>query len=196
MTIEKSSLTHHSINHTVPSTWLPFLENRISKSQASNFANMLHHDEDNISTLFKIMSDNPDSKISYHAALIFSHLSTEDKEIYLSPKTSELIGLALSAQNTQNQRAYFSILADMPHINENNMVLLDFCLSHIPDARMSLACRSYMIKIATNLCKPYPELMNELAICLELLPAGLAPSLSSAKRNALRYIRKVLRHPQ
>lgn len=169
--------------HSVTATWLPRLNGRISKAQISGLAATLHHDEDGIYTLLRIMSDNPDSRTAFNAARILSNLS---------PKTSELTELALSAQDAQNQRAYFSILADMPHTDEGNMALLDFCMTHITDTKMSLACRSYMIKIAVGLCKPYPELMNELEICLDLLPAGLSPSLSAAKNNALRYIWKAL----
>lgn len=189
---EISSLNTDCACHSVTATWLPHLNGRISKAQISGLAATLHHDEDGIYTLLRIMSDNPDSRTAFNAARILSNLSTEDKDIYLSPKTSELTELALSAQDAQNQRAYFSILADMPHADEGNMALLDFCMTHITDTKMSLACRSYMIKIAVGLCRPYPELMNELEICLDLLPAGLPPSLSAAKNNALRYIWKAL----
>ena len=41
-----------------------------------------------------------------------------------------------------------------------------------------------MIKLATQMARPYPELLTELHETLQLLPPGLPPSIECAKKKA------------
>ena len=59
---------------------------------------------------------------------------------------------------------------------------------HLTDHKESDSSRSMMIKFAARMCKPYPELSQELILCLEMIPQDISPSIAAAKRNALKMI--------
>ena len=137
-------------------------------------ANNLHHDECGIEAMFTTMKQADNPRVAYNAAWVLSHLSKEDKRIYLLPHYGELVDM---------------ILADLP-TNEPNGKLLDFCLIHLTDPKESDGSRSVMIKLAARMCEPYPELCKELALCLDVMPQDSSPSIAAAKRNALKLIQK------
>ena len=153
----------------------PPLDIRLSKAQVMAIANNLHHDECGIEAMFTAMKQADNPRVAYNAAWVLSHLSKEDKKIYLLPHYGALRGLILT------------ILADLP-TNEPNGNLLDFCLTHLTAPKESDSSRSAMIKLAASMCKPYPELCKELALCLDMMPQDSSPSIAAAKRNALKMI--------
>lgn len=173
--------------------WKLRLGGRLSGRQVADLASELHHDEQGISDVYEMMFDGTDDRVSYNASWVLSHLSPEDKGLYLFPLADRLIDQVIVSVQHHNLRSYLAILADMPCIPENRMDLLDFCLSHIADTKVSHASRSYMIKLAARMCRPYPELMHELVLCLEMLPPDLPPSLASARRHVVRNVCGTLR---
>ena len=162
---------------------------RLSKAQIMAIAGNLHHDECGIETMFTLMKQASNPRVAYNAAWVLSHLSKEDKRIYLFPYYGELVGMATSAGLSIRRGLILTILADLP-TNEPNGKLLDFCLIHMIDPKESDGSRSAMIKLAARMCKPYPELCKELALCLDMMPQASSPSVAAAKRNALKMIQK------
>ena len=144
----------------------------------------LHYDECGIETMFTAMKQADNPRVAYNAAWVLSHLSKEDKRIYLLPHYEELIDMATSAELYFRRGLILAILADLP-TNEPNGKLLDFCLTRMDDTKESDGSRSAMIKLAARMCKPYPELCKELTLCLDS-----SPSITAAKRNALKLIQK------
>ena len=167
----------------------PSLEFRLSKAQVMAIANNLHHDECGIETMFTLMKQANNPRVAYNAAWVLSHLSKEDKRIYLFPYYGELVGMATSAGLSIRRGLILTILADLP-TNEPNGKLLDFCLIHMIDPKESDGSRSAMIKLAARMCKPYPELCKELMLCLDMMPQDSSPSIAAAKKNALKLIQK------
>ena len=164
----------------------PPLDIRLSKVQVMAIANNLHHDECGIEAMFTAMKQADKPRVAYNAAWALSHLSKEDKRIYLLPYYGELVDMATSAELCFRRGLILTILADL----EPNGNLLDFCLIHMIDPKESDGSRSAMIKLAARMCKPYPELCKELALCLDMMPQDLSPSIAAAKRNALKIIQK------
>ena len=165
----------------------PPLDIRLSKAQVMAIANNLHHDECGIEAMFTAMKQADNPRVAYNAAWVLSHLSKEDKRIYLLPHYGELVDMATSAELCFRRGLVLTILADLP-TNEPNGNLLDFCLTHLTDPKESDGSRSAMIKLAASMCKPYPELCKELALCLDMMPQDSSPSIAAAKRNALKMI--------
>ena len=149
----------------------------------------LHYDECGIETMFTAMKQADNPRVAYNAAWVLSHLSKEDKRIYLLPHYEELIDMATSAELYFRRGLILAILADLP-TNEPNGKLLDFCLTRMDDTKESDGSRSAMIKLAARMCKPYPDLCKELTLCLDMMPQDSSPSIAAAKRNALKMIRK------
>lgn len=162
---------------------------RLSKAQIMAIAGNLHHDECGIEAMFTLMKQADNPRVAYNAAWVLSHLSKEDKRLYLFPYYEELVGMTTSAGLSIRRGLILTILADLP-TNEPNGKLLDFCLIHLTDPKESDGSRSAMIKLAARMCKPYPELCKELMLCLDMMPQDSSPSIAAAKRNALKLIQK------
>ena len=160
------------------------LDIRLSKAQVIAIANNLHHDECCIEAMFIAMKQADNPRVAYNAAWVLSHLSKEDKKIYLFPYYGELVDMATSAELCFRRGLILTILADLP-ANEPNGDLLDFCLIHMIDPKESDGSRSAMIKLAARMCKPYPELCKELALCLDMIPQDSSPSMAAAKKECL-----------
>ena len=149
----------------------------------------LHYDECGIETMFTAMKQADNPRVAYNAAWVLSHLSKEDKRIYLLPHYEELVDMATSAELCFRRGLILTILTDLP-TNEPNGKLLDFCLTRMDDTKESDGSRSAMIKLAARMCKPYPDLCKELTLCLDMMPQDSSLSIAAAKRNALKMIRK------
>ena len=166
---------------------IPPLDNRLSKAQVMALAGNLRHDECGIEAMFTQMKQTNNAQVANNVAWVLSHLSKEDKEIYLLPHYGELVDMAISTKLCIHRRLVLSILADLP-INELNGNLLDYCLMHLADHKESNSSRSMMIKLAARMCKPYAELCQELILCLDMIPQDSPPSIAAAQRNALKVI--------
>ncbi len=166
---------------------MPPLDSRLSKSQVMALAGNLRHDECGIEAMFTQMKQAANPQVANNAAWVLSHLSKEDKGIYLLPHYGELVDMATSTKLYIRRGLVLSILSDLP-INGLNGKLLDYCLMHLADHKESNSSRSMMIKLAARMCKPYPELCQELMLCLDMIPQDISPSITAAKRNALKMI--------
>ena len=165
------------------------LDIRLSKAKVVAIADNLHHDECEIKAMFAQMKQADKPRVAYNAAWVLSHLSKEDKRIYLLPHYGELVDMAISAEPCFRRGLMLAILTDFS-MDEPNGKLLDFCLTFMNDTKESDSSRSAMIKLAAKMCKPYPELCKELALCLDMMPQDSSPSIAAAKRNALKMIQK------
>lgn len=181
---------------TQASSWKQLVGDRLSGARVAGLAAGLHHDGQGIAEICALMLGNGNARASYNAAWILTHLSREDKDLYLFPMIDRLIDFALSPERHAHRGLFFSILSDFTRLPENRTDLLDFCMSHLADTDMSHSSRSYMIKIAARLCSPYPELVNELLLCLELLPPGQPPSITCVKRRVMKELTKTQRKRQ
>ena len=168
---------------------MPSLDIRLSKAQVMTMAGNLHHDECGIEAMFTAMKQADNPRVAYNAAWVLSHLSKEDKRIYLLPHYEELVDMATSAELCFRRGLILTILTDMP-MDEPDGKLLDFCLTHLADPKESDGSRSAMIKLAARMCKLYPDLCKELTLCLDMMPQDSSPSIAAAKRNALKLIQK------
>ncbi len=165
------------------------LERRMSKAEVLVWVQNLHHDEAGISELCDLLLRADHARVCTNVAWIFSHLSQEDKMLYLSSRYEELVRLALSPEVPVRLGLLFSLLLDLS-IKENfRSDLLDFCLCHLSDQKYTAGDRSYMIHLAARLCGFYPELKQELELSLEFLAENPAPSIVAARQHALRKLR-------
>ena len=87
-------------------------------------AGNLHHDECGIEAMFTAMKQADNPRVAYNAAWVLSHLSKEDKRIYLLPHYEELVDMATSAELCFRRGLILTILTDMP-MDEPDGKLLD-----------------------------------------------------------------------
>ena len=170
--------------------WVRLLNRRLSKSEVEFYAHSLHHDEQGIALLLHTLLTSKVKRIQANAAWILSHLAKEDKEVYLSSSYDKIADFVMLPQLCIRRGLVLSILFEMPLEMKLRTDLFDFCLTGMLDKKESDSSRAMMIKFAAKMCKPYPELKNELIFILELLSNEMKPSISCACKNALRCIEK------
>ena len=112
------------------------LDIRLSKAQVMAITGNLHYDECGIETMFTAMKQADNPRVAYNIVWILSHLSKEDKRIYLLPHYEELVDMATSAELCFRRGLILTILTDMP-MDEPDGKLLDFCLTHLADPKES-----------------------------------------------------------
>lgn len=190
--MDNTSMKNEVIYQESPN-WSSRLIGRLSKAQVVALAQDLHHDEHGISEVYGMMLQSDDARLATNAAWVLAHLSAADRTLYLFPYYDELVDLAISPSLIIRRGLVFAILLALPDKEELRADLLDFCLNRMADGKLEDSTRSYMIKLAARLCRPYPELIDELALCLQVLPLeGLSPSIACARRKALVSIGKPL----
>ena len=86
------------------------LDIRLSKAQVIAIAGNLHHDECGIEAVFTTMKQADNPREAYNAAWVLSHLSKEDKKIYLLPHYEELVDMAISTELSFRRGLILAIL--------------------------------------------------------------------------------------
>ena len=170
------------------SEWENCLSERLSRAGVVEYARALHNDEQGISRLCRILLTTGDTRRAGNAAWILSHLSGEDKRIYLLPFYDELVDMAMRPDLKIRRALLFSLLADLPVTEDFRADLLDYCLCGMTDGKEADSSRSVMIKLVAGVCRVFPELKNELAASLELLSEEMKPSIAAACRQAWKCI--------
>ncbi len=165
------------------------LASKLSKVQVLAITKDLHYDDCSIAELFSLMFQSDFPRMAYNAAWVLASLSSEDKNNHLYHRYEQLVTLATSETLCFRRGLVLSILEGLPIEKITDTVLLDYCLKHIMDIAESDNSRSCMIRLAARMCKPYPELCNELMSCLDIVPDS-SKSIVSAKRNALKIINR------
>lgn len=172
------------------------LYSRLSKWQVMALSRELHDDEEGIRKVCHLMLHAEEARLASNAAWILFHLSGEDKKIYLAPFYDKIAERAMAVCLNIRRGLILSILIDLS-TNENFRTdLFDFCLVHAADKKEADSSRSMMIKLAVKMCRFVPELANELAACLDMLEYEMTPSISSARKNAMKVVESLMKETE
>ncbi len=111
-----------------------------------------------------------------------------DEEVdQLKPIMDEMIDLAMKTDIPSIRRPLLGIIERMEMSeDEIRTDFLDFCLDRMADPEEVPSIQSLSLKVAYKMCKPYPELMEELKRILE----GMEMSYYTAALKCVR--RKIL----
>lgn len=167
---------------------MEYLQDRLSKWQVMTLSRELHHDEAGIGKVCDLMLCTEDAQSAYNAAWVLYHLSAEDKRLYVSPFYDKIADWAMKPCLHIRRGLVLSILIDLSTKQNFRTDLFDFCLAHAVDKKESDSSRSMMIKLAAKMCRFVPELVNELAACLDMLEYEMTPSIVAARRNAMKVV--------
>lgn len=134
--------------------------------------------------LFNLIFD-PDDKIAYQAAWIFTHLTLSENQ-WLYSKQNELIEEVLKCQHPGMRRLILSLLYRQPLANPPRTDFLDFCLERMIAKSELPGVQTLCMKLAYELCRQTPELLQELRSMLDLIEPHLLPiSLRTVRKNIL-----------
>lgn len=170
------------------SLWQKRLTGRLSKLQIMVLSHNLQQDKEGIRDVLHIVLQQEDAHTAMNAAWTLLHLSKEDKALFLPEYRDPIIDFSMRKDIKIRRGLTLSVLLDMPDADEPRVDFLDYCMEELANEQQNDSCRSTMIKLSLRMCAPYPELKEELRQRLLLLPPGLPPSISSAKRNVLKVL--------
>lgn len=164
------------------------LSQRIGMDDINEILRLTHDCDTRKQELYNLVMGE-DETIGYHAAWIFTHFSSQDNE-WLYNKQDQLINEVLVCKHGGKRRVMLNLLYRQPFPNPPRVDFLDFCLERMMSSEELPGVKSLCMKIAYELCRPIPELMQELKTMLAMMEGDLVPSIRAVRKNILKAIQK------
>lgn len=164
------------------------LSQRIGMDDINEILRLTHDSDSRKQELYNLVISE-DEAIGYHAAWIFTHFSSQDNE-WLYNKQDQLINEILVCKHGGKRRVMLNLLYRQPFLNPPRVDFLDFCLERMMSSEELPGVKSLCMKIAYELCRPIPELMQELKTMLAMMEGDLVPSIRAVRKNILKAIQK------
>ncbi|MDR1715196.1 MAG: hypothetical protein LBS20_05075 [Prevotella sp.] len=161
---------------------------RIGMNDINEILRLTHDSDTRKQELYNLVIGE-DEAIGYHAAWIFTHFSSQDNE-WLYSKQNQLINEVLVCKHGGKRRVMLNLLYRQPFPNPPRVDFLDFCLERMMSSEELPGVKSLCMKIAYELCRPIPELIQELKTMLVMMEGDLVPSIRAVRRNILKAIQK------
>ena len=149
----------------------------------------LTHDSDSRKQELYDLVIGEDETIGHHATWIFTHFSSQDNE-WLYNKQDQLIDEVLVCKHGGKRRVMLNLLYRQPFPNPPRVDFLDFCLERMMSGEELPGVKSLCMKIAYELCRPIPELVQELKTMLAMMEGDLVPSIRAVRKNILNAMQK------
>lgn len=153
-------------------------------------------------TLASILNDNdlkqetfslvfdPNDIVAYQAAWVLIHLPIKELTCFNS-RQDELIQEVLDCKHGGKRRLILKLISLQPQSNPPRVDFLDFCLEKSLAIDELPGVRTLCMKIAYELCKPFPELVREFRTILEMIEPDFSPiSIKTVRKNILKNMDK------
>ncbi|WP_026626468.1 hypothetical protein [Dysgonomonas capnocytophagoides] len=157
------------------------LSQRIGMNDVNEILCLTHDSDSRKQELYDLVIGN-DEAIGYYAAWIFTHFSSLDNE-WLYNKQDQLIDNVLVCKHGGRRRVMLNLLYRQPFPNPPRVDFLDFCLERMMSSEELPGVKSLCMKIAYELCRPIPELVQELKTMLAMMEGDLVPSIRAVRKN-------------
>lgn len=164
------------------------LSQRIGMDDINEILRLTHDSDSRKQELYNLVIGE-DEIIGYHAAWIFTHFSSQDNE-WLYNKQDQLINEVLVCKHGGKRRVILNLLYKQPFSNPPRVDFLDFCLVRMVSSEELPGVKSLCMKIAYELCRPIPELVQELKTTLAMMEGDLVPSIQAVRKNILKAMQK------
>ena len=152
---------------------------------------LLHTIEENNSMeeLYALIFDS-DIRISFQALWVCSHLS-ESGHQWLHQKQEVLIDATLSCTHSGKRRLLLDLLLHQPMPNPPRVDLLDFCMKQMISKHEPPGVQALCMKLSYEICRPIPEILQELSTMLDIMQTELLPpSMRATRKNILKALVK------
>ena len=138
--------------------------------------------------LYDLLFDANDL-LAYQAAWTFTHFSLYENE-WLYDKQNELVDEALVCRHPGKRRLLLSMLFRQPLNNPPRADFLDFCLEKMISKKELPSVRMLCMKLAYEMCRNIPELMQELRVLLDIMESDLQEaSMRAVHKNVLKAMK-------
>lgn len=139
--------------------------------------------------LYQLLFDD-DERTALQAAWVFNHFSLYENK-WLYSKQEELIDEVISCRHATKRRLLLSLLYRQPLKNPPRTDFLDFCLERMVSKSEPPAIQTLCMKLAYELCRPIPELLQEFRAIVEMTEFELfAVSARTVRKNILKAMQK------
>lgn len=160
---------------------------RLEMEDINEIISSAQKDEKVRSELYELAFDSED-KLSINALWIMTHYSATTNQ-WLYNKKNELIDKVLISENSSQTRLLLSLIYKQPLAEPLRVDFLDFCLEKMISLKEPPATSVMCMKLAYEMCRPIPELLQEYRLSLEMLEPSL---LSHWARITRKKIQKTL----
>lgn len=133
--------------------------------------------------LYKLAFDSED-KLSVNSLWIMTHYSaTTNKWLY--SRQNELIDKVLVSENPYQKRLLLSLIYKQPLADPIQVDFLDFCLAGMTSLKEPPATIVMCMKLAYEMCRTIPELLQEYQVALEMLEPSLLSTWTGIIRKRI-----------
>lgn len=164
------------------------LSERIGINDIHAILFLTQDDDQKKQELYNLLFD-ADDRTAYQAAWTMTHFSLSANR-WLYDKQDALIDEVMVCKHEGKRRLILVLLYRQPFSNPLRIDFLDFCLERMISKKEPLAVNALTMKIAYELCYPFPELVQELKTTIEILEGDLSPAVASTKKSILRAMSK------
>lgn len=164
------------------------LSERIGMDDVNEILLLAENDDRHKQELYNLVIGD-DEVIGYHAAWIFTHFSSKGNE-WLYDKQDELIDELIKCKHGGKRRVLLNLLFKQPLADPPRVDFLDFCLERMMSCQELPGVKSLCMKLAYELCRSIPELMQEFKTTLEIMETDTLPSMRTVRRNILKAMVK------
>lgn len=164
------------------------LSQRIGIDEVRQLVYLTQNNDSRKQELYELISDT-DESTGYYAAWVFTHFSPEENK-WLYNKQNELIDEVLSCRHGGKRRLILGLLYRQPLTVPPRVDFLDFCLERMVSLQELPGVRSLCMKLAYELCRSIPELLQEFNTMLEMMESESIPSIQTVRKNVLKAMQK------
>ncbi len=165
------------------------LTGRISMDDIHEVCLSLVKNNKNKEKLYDLLFDK-DDKLAVNAAWIFTHLN-KDENKWLYSKQDELINEVMICCDPSKRRLFLVLIFRQPLPASPRVDFLDFCMERMISKQELPGVQSLCMKLAYELCRPIPELLQELRVILDIMdPNLLQISMRTVRKNVLKAMQK------
>jgi hypothetical protein len=130
-----------------------------------------------------------DDMLSYQTLWVLTHFNRTENE-WLFAKQNELIDEVLRCKHPGKRRLLLNLLFKQPLANPPRVDFLDFCLERMLSKEELPGVQTLSMKLAYELCRPIPELLQEFRTMLDIMEADLLPiSIRTVRKNVLKAMK-------
>ncbi|WP_291529241.1 hypothetical protein [Bacteroides sp. UBA939] len=139
--------------------------------------------------MYRLISDE-NIVVSWRAIWACEKVS-EKHPGWFAPLQDEIIQRLLTCQHDGSKRLLLSILYNVPVSTPISVDLLNYCIDHMLAPQESIGVQALAIRMAYQLCKYEPELLQELQLILENTDTEFySRGVNTTIRNTLKKINK------
>ena len=139
--------------------------------------------------LYDLLFDENED-VAYNAAWIFTHFDLYENR-WLYDRQDEMIDEAITCSDSSKRRLLLALIYRQPLAHPPRVDFLNFCMERMVSKSELPGVQSLCMKMAYELCRRIPELLQEYCVMLEMLEQDLLPpSLRAVHRNVLKAMKK------